>query len=74
MAKGMAKGKAEGKAEATIDTLREAIFRLGKKKFGKPSAKVVRELNAISDERRLTELSDRILDVDSWKELLAPKG
>ena len=26
------------------------------------------------DERRLTELSERILDVETWKELLAHKG
>ena len=63
----VAEGKAEGKAEGIRDT----ILRQGKKKFGKPSAKVLRDLNAIVDESRLTELSERILDVDSWKELLA---
>jgi hypothetical protein len=56
--------------EGAIKALRETILRMGKKKFGKPSAKTVREVKAIADESRLTELSERILDVDSWKKLL----
>ena len=63
----------EGKAEGRFDTLRETIVRLGNKKFGKPSAKIVRAVNAVTDERRLTELCDRILDVDTWQELLEQK-
>ena len=70
----IAKGLAEGMAKGTIDALRDAIFLQGKKKFGKPSAKVVRNLNHIADERRLTELIERLLDVDSWKDLLIPKS
>jgi predicted transposase YdaD len=60
----------EGKAEGTLQALRDTILRQGRKKFGKPSAKIVRELNAITSAGRLVQLSDRLLDVDSWKELL----
>ena len=66
-AEGLAVGKAVGKAEG----LRDILLRLGTKKFGKPSAKYLRELNRITDQRRLTDLGERLLDVDSWKELLS---
>lgn len=62
------KGVARGKTEA----LRETILRLGTKKFGKPGVKVQRELTAIATAERLLELSERILDVETWKELLLP--
>jgi hypothetical protein len=39
---------------AKAEGIRETILRLGKKKLGKPSAKVVRVLNAIADEACLT--------------------
>ena len=68
------RGKTEGKAEGSLETLRATILRLGKKKFGEPSAEVVSELKGIADEARLTELSERILDVDSWKNLLSPES
>jgi predicted transposase YdaD len=69
--RGKAEGKAEGIAKGKADGIRETILRQGKKKLGKPSAKILRELNAVTDESRLAALSERILDVDSWKELLA---
>ncbi len=64
----------EGKAEGTLQALRDTILRQGKKKFGKPGAKVVRELNAITSAGRLVQLSDRLLDVDRWKELLTSES
>jgi predicted transposase YdaD len=65
------KGKAVGKVEGALETLHEMIMHLGKIKFGRPSAKVMRDLNAITDAGRLRKLSERILDVESWKELLS---
>src|ERR1035438_6869262 len=64
-------GEAKGKAEGRVESLRDVLLRQGTKKFGKPSAKVLRELNAISEETRLAKLSERLLDVESWKDLLA---
>ncbi len=64
-------GQAIGEAKGRIASLHDTLLRLGKKKFGKPSAKILRELNAITEETRLAQLSERILDVDSWRDLLA---
>ncbi len=62
-----AKGRAEGRAEEA----REAVFRLGGKKLGQPSAQVRSKVDAIDDLDRLNTLLERILDVSSWDELLA---
>ncbi len=63
----------EGKVEGRIDALRDTVLRLGRKKFGKANSKIMRALDSIADESRLAELSERILDVDSWKELFTSK-
>lgn len=73
IAVGKIEGKAEGRVEGRIDALRDMILRQGKKKIGKPSAKIVREVKAITDERRLMDISERILEVQTWKDLLAPQ-
>ncbi len=57
-------------AKGEVKSLREIILRMGTKKFGKPSAKVQREVTAITSVERLLELSERILDVATWRELL----
>jgi hypothetical protein len=44
---------------------------LGKKRFGPPDEETTAALNAIADLPRLEDLTDRLLDVDSWQELLA---
>ena len=51
---------------------RAILLRLGKKKFGRaPSKKQAAELEAITDMARLHALSERLLDVNTWSELLA---
>jgi predicted transposase YdaD len=67
------RGEVKGEAKGKIEGIRDTLLRVGRKKLGKPSVKVLRDLNAITDELRLTELSERILDVATWKELLTPK-
>ncbi len=57
-------------AKGEVKSLREIILRMGTKKFGKPGVKVQREVTAITSVERLLELSERILDVETWKELL----
>ena len=44
----------------------------GRKRFGEPDAPTAAALQAITDLDRLEALSDRLLDVASWQELLAP--
>lgn len=52
--------------------VRQVILRQGRKLFGPIDEEAERTLNAIDDIRVLDKLSDRILDVDSWQELLQP--
>jgi predicted transposase YdaD len=73
-AKGRAEGEAKGLAEGVLKEARQAVLHLGRKKFGPPSERVEAEITALGDLDRLNELLDRILDVASWVELLAPPG
>jgi hypothetical protein len=70
--KGRAEGMAKGKAEGRRDGTREDLLRLGRKKFGPPSDTVSTEIGTIDDPDRLAALVERILDVSTWDELLAP--
>ncbi len=58
----------EGRAEEA----RRILRRLGGKRFGKPDAHIEAALDAIADLERLEQLSDRVLEVTAWEELLAP--
>jgi predicted transposase YdaD len=73
-AEGEAKGLAEGEAKGRAEEARQALLRQGRKKFGPPSERIEAEITALGDLDRLNELLDRILDVASWDELLAPPG
>jgi predicted transposase YdaD len=72
IAQGIVKGIAQGIAEGRIEDARENLLRLGSKKLGPPVAKVEAEIAALADLDRLHDLIDRILDVSTWDELLAP--
>jgi hypothetical protein len=50
----------------------DAILRQGAKKFGSPPAPDVQAaVRAIRDLKRLHDLQDRLLDVNTWPDLLA---
>jgi predicted transposase YdaD len=53
---------------------REILSRQGRKRFGPADEASAAALNAIEDVQRLEELSERLLDVGSWQELLKPAG
>lgn len=56
-----------------LDGARDILLHLGRKKFGRaPSKKQQGELNSIKDLDRLEALGERLLDVNTWAELLAP--
>jgi hypothetical protein len=58
------KGRAEG--------LRDSLLRLGRKRFGSPpSAEQEAALTAITDLPQLGALTEKLLDVNTWDELLA---
>ncbi len=72
ISKGIAKGEAKGITEGRITEAREILLRHGGKKLGTPGERVEAEIHALSDLERLHELIDRVLDVSTWDELLAP--
>jgi hypothetical protein len=63
---GIVKGEAVGEAKGE----RGVILRLGTKRFGEPDA-IVRAALEAADLPRLEVLVDRLLEVESWQELLA---
>lgn len=68
-----AEGLAEGRAEGQAEGIRRSIARMGRKKFGQPSPEQEAALNAITDSARLETLTEKLLDVNSWDELLKPE-
>ncbi|MGP0062379.1 MAG: hypothetical protein ACLQGP_02090 [Isosphaeraceae bacterium] len=60
-----------GEAKGRADEMREALLRLGRRKFGPPGADVEAQIAAMGDLVRLRSLLDRVLDVSNWDELLA---
>ncbi len=57
----------EGRAQEA----RTMLLRQGTKRFGPPSPEARSTLEEISDIGRLEVLGERLLDVESWDELLA---
>jgi predicted transposase YdaD len=65
-----AKGEAKGLIEGRTEEARQAVLQLGRKKLGQPDEGVRMRIAAIADVDRLNFLLERILDVESWDELL----
>jgi hypothetical protein len=62
----------EGRLEGRLEEVLAVLFRMGRKKFGRaPTKKQQAELTGITDLPRLEALTERLLDVDTWAELLA---
>jgi hypothetical protein len=56
--------------KARIEGAREILLRLGGIKFGPPDKKAGREIASIDDMESLQRLSERLLLVSTWAELL----
>jgi hypothetical protein len=56
------------------ERLASSLYHLGTRRFGEPSARVCGVIDAEHDLDRLTRMLDRILDVESWRDLLASEG
>lgn len=69
-AEGRAEGRAEGQAEGRAGEARALVLRLGRKKFGPSTPEQEGTVNAITDIARLEALSEQLLDVATWDELL----
>ena len=57
--------------EGRVEEARKIILRQGRKLFGPPDESTTAALTAIEDLERLELLSEQLLDVKSWQELLA---
>lgn len=60
-----------GYREGCLCAARSVIQRLGRKKFGPPTPAQEAAVAAITDLARLEALSEKLLDVTTWDELLA---
>lgn len=57
----------EGQAEG----IQRALLLQGRKRFGPPDAATQEAVRAITDVARLEKMSERLLDVSTWQDLLA---
>ena len=68
---GEASGRAIGEASGRAMGERELLMVVGSKRFGEPDDNIRKLLDAIDSPERLKSLGARLLDVDSWHDLLA---
>jgi predicted transposase YdaD len=61
----------EGRAEGRAEEAKRILKRLGCRRFGKHEPLIEAAIDAIADLDRLEQLSDRVLEVTGWEELLA---
>ncbi|HUY33486.1 MAG TPA: hypothetical protein VMV69_12115 [Pirellulales bacterium] len=61
----------EGREEGRAEGMRALVVHQGRQKFGKtPTKKQQKALESVTDLARLEALAERLLDVDSWGQLL----
>jgi hypothetical protein len=71
---GKAEGKAEGILEGAIAEARKLLLRQGRIRFGPPSRANLAAIKRITELTRLEDLSERLVIVDSWRDLLDSNG
>jgi hypothetical protein len=57
--------------EGAVKALQEILLELGDQRFGQPDEATQTTLTGIADLGRLRRMSQRLLGVNSWQELLA---
>ena len=67
---GLAEGERKGRTEGRTEGVLGILVRLGTRKFGAPPPDVLAQLNAVERVSELEALSDRLLEISSWGELL----
>jgi len=68
---GEQKGRTEGRTEGRLGKAHEWLLRQGERRFRKPTRRIRTALRKIEDEARLDDLALRLLEVETWDELLA---
>jgi predicted transposase YdaD len=64
------KGEARGEIKGRLEERHDVLMQLGGKRFGPPDASVQAALESITDLKQLERLTERLLEVESWQELL----
>jgi hypothetical protein len=59
--------------EGAVLAMRKLLLRQGRHKFGPPTAEVEAAIQAIEDQDWLERMSERLLDVTTWQDLLAAR-
>ena len=59
--------------EGRLEEAQAIVLRQGRKRFGPPDARTSAAIESITDLERIEQLSERLLDVSSWDELLATR-
>ena len=57
--------------EGQVEGIRKTLFIQGAKRFGPADTSTRRRIESINSVERLERLSERLLDVSTWDELLA---
>jgi hypothetical protein len=66
-----AEGREEGEEKGRLKEIRAVLLRLGQRKFARaPNRKQQKAQSALTDLDQLEALTERVLDTDSWAELL----
>jgi predicted transposase YdaD len=64
-------GRQEGRQQGQLQGIHKTLFIQGKVRFGKATPSVEAQLQQIVDLGRLERMSEQLLQVNSWEELLA---
>lgn len=70
--KGRVEGRVEGRAEGGVEVMHKVLLRLGTHRFGPAPDNIRIAIEAITDLERLESLTEKVLDVSSWDDLLDP--
>jgi len=69
-ARGIEIGQELGAKQGAFSEAQSLLLRLGHKRLGQPGEEVQARIAAIQERERLEDLCERVLDVETWEELL----
>lgn len=64
-------GREEGRQKGQIELAHKTLLRQGTRRFQEPSENVRQRIEAIANIEQLQNLLDRVIEVQSWEDLLA---
>jgi hypothetical protein len=69
--KGMEEGLEKGREKGELQEARKLLLRLGRRRLGEPGAGIIETMQSIESLQSLEDLTERILDVETWSDLFA---